>query len=368
VPEAAGVTGRTARGFRLVCLLLACAPAWAQQALVRSYDNPASEVGQAYLAHYGERCLAILPTHVAAEAGDPAGFLREGSGGLLGESEAYRDLGDDVSVADVSGAIRSACGYSTLAISRAVDSRIRASGLASLRSVNADGSIAHLAVTIIDDDGQRLLRVQPTNDANQISKGQSGSLLMAGDTPIGMLLSVDGRFGVGKVLRLDALLDKVDSLVAIGPRAGDADQDSARPDPAGAVTGWSALPIDAAHRAANLLATDDAPAWMAAVDGWPIAVELDLPGERMIIAGVELDGKGIDDTGLLPATVEVMVSGTEAGRRWRSVWGGAITFDDGIATFRFAPSWARHLKLVISATAGGDRTVALRRVRAIPAD
>jgi hypothetical protein len=362
------MSGYSARGLQLALLLLVSAPAQAQQALVRSYDKPGSEIGQAYLAHYGERCVAILPTHVAAEAGDPAAFLREGPDGLLGESAAYEDLGDDVSVADIAGAIRSACGVSTLAISRAVDRRIRASALASLRTVNGDGTIAQLAVTIIDDDSQRLLRIQPTNDSNQISKGQSGSMLMAGDTPIGMLLSVDSPSGVGKVIRLDALLDKVDRFLAAGPPAGDADQSAAVPAAVGAVTGWSALPIDAEHRAANLLATDDTPAWMATVDTWPVAVELDLPGHLAAIAGVELDASGIDEPCLLPATVEVMLSGTESGRHWRSVAGGAISFDNGIATLRFAPSRTRHLKLVISASAGGGRTVALRRVRVIPAD
>ena len=77
-----------------------------------------------------------------------------------------------------------------MAVSRAVSSRIRANAIASVRSVNGDGSIAQLSVTIIDDDGQTFLRVQPTNDVNQLRKGLSGSLLMSGDTPIGMLLYV----------------------------------------------------------------------------------------------------------------------------------------------------------------------------------
>ena len=202
--------------FGLLALLTFVQPALAQQALVRTYENAALEIGQGYLSHYGDRCVAILPTHVAKEAGQIAAFLREGSEALLGESVAISDLGDDVSVADLSGGITSDCGYSTLAVSRAVGSRIKANALASVRSVNGDGSIAQLSVTIIDDDGERFLRVQPTNDMNQLRKGQSGSLLMSGDTPIGMLLSVNARFGVGKVIRLDKMFEKVDRFVSGG--------------------------------------------------------------------------------------------------------------------------------------------------------
>lgn len=360
----------------LLSLLTFVQPALAQQTLVRSYENAALEIGQGYLTHYGNRCVAILPTHVAKEAGDIAAFLREGGKALLGESVTISDLGDDVSVADVSGGITSDCGYSTLAVSRAVSSRIKANALASVRSVNGDGSIAQLSVTIVDDDGERFLRVQPTNDMNQLRKGQSGSLLMSGDTPIGMLLSVNARFGVGKVIRLDKMFEKVDRFVSGGsarpaPTVASAPARPAvksQPEKSGAITSWSALPVDAQHRAGNLVANDESPPWIADVDAWPVEIEMDLPGDRIAIAGIELDGRGVVDSGTLPATVELMVSGSESGRRWRSVSGGAIVFDDGVATIAIAPSWARHIRLVISSAVDGGKTVALARLRVIPAN
>lgn len=356
---------RTAVGAMALC----AASAHAQQALVRSYDNPSLEIGQAYLAHYGGRCLAILPTHVASESGNVAALLKEGTSPLLGETAGYTTLGDDISVADVSGTIRGDCGFSTVAVSRAVQSRIRANAVASVRSVNGDGSIAQLSVTIIDDDGSLFLRVQPTNDTNQLRKGQSGSLLIAGDTPIGMLLSVDPRFGAGKVIRLDAMLDKVDRHVASGPEPDHATQQgpgSAR-EPGSTVTHWTAVAAGAEHRAANLVATDDSPPWIANVSTWPVEIELELPGGRQALAGIALDGTGIDDAGMLPATVELLISSTEEGRRWRSVAGGPVPYSDGRALFGFAPSWVRHVKLVITETGNGANTVALRRLELIPA-
>ena len=366
----------TTSGLVALLLLIILEPATAQQTLVRSYENSALEIGQAYLSHYGDRCLAILPTHVAKEAGDIAAFLREGTGSLLGESVAVSDLGDDVSVADVSGGITADCGYSTMAVSRAVGSRIKANALASVRSVNGDGSIAQLSVTIVDDDGERFLRVQPTNDMNQLRKGQSGSLLMSGDTPIGMLLSVDARFGVGKVIRLDKMFEKVDRFVSGGGAIAASTPASAptmpavksQPERSGSITSWSALPIDAKHRAVNLVAYDDSPPWIANVDAWPVDIEMDLPGDRIAIVGIELDGRGVENVGTLPAMVELMVSGSADGRRWRSVSGGAVVFDDGVATIRIAPSWARHVRLIISSAADGGKTVALARLRVIPAD
>ena len=366
---------KTAGRLSALAFFVLSTPAHAQQALVRSYENPSLEIGQAYLAHYGPRCMAILPTHVAEEAGDIAAFLREGRDGLLGESTAFTDLGDDVSIADVAGGITASCGYSTVAVSRDVASRIRANALGSVRSINGDGTVAQLSVTIIDDDGRQLLRIQPTNDMNQLRKGQSGSLLMSGDTPIGMLLSVDARFGIGTVIRLDAMFDKIDrSVREDGPVSTAAAPSLPQPSSRatgridGAVTGWSALPIDALHRAANLAATGDEPEWQAAVETWPVAIELDLPGDRIAIAGFELDAMGVMNPGTLPGTIEIMVSSTADGRRWRSVWNGDPNFENGIARISVAPSWARQVRLVISNAANGGDRIALRRFRAIAAD
>jgi len=353
--------------------------ALAQQALVRSFKNTNLEIGQAYLAHYGSRCIAVLPTHVVEESGDVAAFLREGRDALLGESTEIADLGDDVSIADLTGGITEDCGYSTMAVSRAVSSRVRANAIASIRSVNGDGSIAQLSVTIVDDDGQTFLRVQPTNDINQLRKGLSGSLLMSGDTPIGMLLSVNARFGVGKVIRFDRMFEKIDSFVAGSPSHASVSASPFQPMAAppqeslsmtdGAITSWSAMPVDAQHRTTNLVATDDSPEWIAIVDQWPVVIEMDVAGDRVAISGIELDGSGITDNGTLPATVELMVSAAATGRRWRSVSGGPISFaEDGIARIVIAPSWARQIRLVISASVDGGSTVALRRLRVIPAN
>jgi hypothetical protein len=340
--------------------------ALADQALVRAYDQPELEVGQAYLTHYGGRCLALLPKHVSDESRVPA-FLREGTTPMLGEATTVTDLGDDLAIAEVNGAITGECGFGLLTISRSVDRRIQDNGLAVIRSVNGDGTIAQLAVTIIDDDGENLLRVQPTNPVNPIRKGHSGSLLMIGKAPVGILLSVSARAGVGTVLRLDRVLEKAEAhLTAMSAASEQADSDQVRRNYVGVgdvrVVAWNVMPVDSEHRAVNLTATDASQAWIAEVKDWPAEIELDLGGEKRVVNSLELDGMHVPDRGALPAQAEVFINVSNTGRHWRSITGGPLRFTAERAHIDFAPVWARQMRIVFSGTMNGGKRIALHRI------
>jgi hypothetical protein len=339
-------------------------------------------VGQGYLTHYDGVCYLLLPMHVIEEAGSTAGLLGEGVTPLLGETGSIVDLGDDLAVAAVHGALSASCGFSAMSISRAVDRAIRDNGVATIRSVNGDGSIAQLSVTLFDDDGERFLRVQPTHSDNQLRKGQSGSLLVAGDRPVGMLLSVDARFGMGKVIRLDAMLDRFDDWVrerstALPTVARSTSSSVATPAVGAAaetvpgqpltLLNWSALPASDAERPINLLSLDEAPPWRASVDAWPVILEFSLGETRVAIRGLRFEA-GEAPPAMLPGTVEVFVSATEGRDRWRSIYGGALAFADGVAEVATAPTWARKIRLEISASGGDPDQVALSRLRVLPAD
>jgi hypothetical protein len=358
--------------------LLAAAITWipgqsiAQQALVRSYENPALSIGQAYLTRYGDNCIALLPWHVAKESKIPA-FLGEGTS-QLGEAEDISDLGDDLSVAQVTGNIAQDCGNSISTISRAVSSLVRSQGLAALRSVNSDGTVANLSVTVVDNDGKMFLRVRPTNDKIQIRKGHSGSLLMVGNRPVGMLLSVSSRHGVGKVLRFDTLLERTEAHMAKRMRAGapgitkpGSDEtvvDLAAAANGGSISGWSTLPEGVEHRPANLIADESASHWSTNVDQWPAEIELDLAGDKAIISRIELDGSEIPSADELPGRVEIFVNVSSDERRWRSLLGREAEFDaNGNAVFAFAPTWARQVKIAIGSSRGASNAVSLRRIR-----
>ncbi len=358
---------RSHRKFGVIGLaMLLTTPALGQQALVRSYANPALPVGQAYLTHYRGYCFALLPTHVAGEVDTPA-FLREGNG-LLGESEEITDLGDDLSIGSVVGQVTDDCGYSMSTISRAVDITIRDSGIATLRSVRGDSTIGRKAVAIIDNDGDMYLRVRPTNDRVQIQRGDSGSLLMIDEKPVGMLLSVEKR--VGKVLRLDRMLSRAEAHLAsaagqpaVAP-SGSSENDLAAAANGGRVTGWSAMPVDESHRAGNLIADDTAAPWRARVERWPVEIELDLAGEKVVISRIELDGRGVENTDELPQHVEISVNVSSGKKRWRSMISRAVEFDaNSVAAFVFAPTYARQVKISIGSNRDGGNVASLRRIR-----
>jgi hypothetical protein len=357
--------------FCLPVLLAPCTSA-AKQALVRAYENPALIIGQAYLTHYGDHCIALLPAHVATEAKVPA-FLGEGTS-QLGEADEVNDLGSDLSVAQVTGSIAQDCGNSISTISRAIGNLVRSQGLATLRSVNSDGTLANLSVAVVDNDGKMFLRVRPTNDKIQIRKGHSGSLLMVGDRPVGMLLSVHARHGVGKVLRFDALLERAESHMAkrkrtaspgmTSPESGKAAIDLAAAANGGSVSGWNTLPVDADHRPANLVGSETAPYWRAKVENWPAEIELDLAGDKVIISRIELDGSGLQTADELPGRVEILVNISSDERRWRSLLSREAEFDaNGIAVFAFAPTWARQVKITIGNSRGAVDVTSLRRIR-----
>jgi len=294
------------RRVAVVCGLLSLVivtSATAQQAVVRSYDAPASEIGQAWLAHSAGRCLAILPWHVARETSVPS-MLREDHRGLRGEAVTVVDLGDDAALALLGGSITDDCGFALGSISRSVARHLRSGGLGTLRSVNGDGTLARLPVTVIDDDGRMFLRVLPTNDRETIRKGHSGSLLIVNDQPVGMLLSVHARSGVGTVMRTDALLARVEShLRGAAPQAtGGAQVEPAAvpgtaveapdarvsaPGPeAWQVAGWNVDALGSTHIAARLTAPGSEGYWAARVPRWPAVLELAGPSGTRSVHGV----------------------------------------------------------------------------------
>ena len=360
------------RAFALFALLPCVAPVAAQQAVVTTQDANALEIGQAFLAHHGGRCYAILPTHVVSEAGRPA-LRREGTQGLLGETVDHADLGDDLSLARVDGAIGNDCGASALSVRRAVERLLQQGRLGTLRSINGDGTVAQLGVTIVDDDGRGTLRVQPTHQGNPIRKGLSGSLLLIDGVSVGMLLSVNARSGIGTVARIDTLMSKVDAHL-LSPAAAVVAESPAQAAPASSgalpaapasgprVLAWSALPIDEAHRAANLTAGAEAPAWASIPARWPVTIDLQAGEGLVTISGVVLDGRGVADAGQLPAHVELFINPSGDARAWRAITSMPLDYRDGVARIALAPLRTRLLRLSFSATVGGGGVISLGRI------
>jgi hypothetical protein len=299
-------------------------------------------------------------------------LLRKGTPPSLGETHDAADLGDDIGITRVSGGITADCGTGALTVRRSVERLLGQGRLGTLRWINGDGTVAQLAVTIFDDDGRGVLRVQPTHADNGIRPGLSGSLLMVDGVAIGMLLRVDTGKGIGKVARIDLLMAKVDAYL-LGGQGGAA----ALLDPSsGSVTApqssgdrlrvlaWSELPLDESSRAVNLTASDDSPPWASKPTRWPVSIDLGAgAGDTITVAGIVLDGRGVRDLGRLPAQVEISMNLSGRPRGWRSVISQRIAFRDGVAEIGIAPSRARLVRLSFGEPADGGDVISLGRVR-----
>jgi len=132
------------------------------------------------------------------------------------------------------------------------------------------------------------------------------------------------------------------------------------------VIGWSAVPIDADHRATNLVASDRTEPYIARVESWPVELELELAGgEEVVVRGLRLEGGAVTDPSLLPRTVELYANLGRTEKRWRSVTGGELDFSGGRATLSFVPIRARQIKLVISDAQGSPSQIGLERIRVL---
>ena len=252
-------------------------PVAAQQAVAQSEAGDA-EIGQAWLLRSGDRCLALLPQHVVAEAGFPM-FLSEGGA----RSEPSPRTISAIIAGRVRGHTLVTCATTMGSVSRAVDRLLRRRHrYAAL--LNGDGTVA-------PDRGRgrrrrRRTAVKPTLESERIRKGLSGSLLLIDGTPAGMLLSVNARTGVGTVMRVDRLLRQVESHLRTPPMAAS----PASVESAGGweVTGWNADPSASTSSARWLL--EDAPgyAWQARATSWPVVLEFTHPAGVRMVRGLQL--------------------------------------------------------------------------------
>lgn len=334
-------------GFGMVLCALA-PPAFSAQAIVWSYAMPDVEMGQAWLLRHGQHCLAVSPTHVYREAGG-VGLRGEGRK-ESGELSQMMDLGDDLAYGIVAGGLATRCGPPLATISRSVSRWLQGGAIGALRGLNGDGTVARTAVVVVDDDGQGMLRVKPTGDGARIQKGHSGSLLMIGDVPVGMLLSVNARSGVGLVVRVDILLARVEAELQNRTAAGKPEVDSPSVSLSAAngweISRWSVDPVSSETSALNLLDGDAGRIWHARVYAWPVDIELHHPGGAVPVSGIGIAGARSHPQSTWPTGVEIQSSADPASGRWRAVGLFTLSYDaEAQAWIRFASTRASAIRL-----------------------
>lgn len=327
----------------------------AEQAAVQDYKDSAFNIGQSFLARYGETCLVFMPSHVALEAASKPALLKAGAKPVLGLSQDLVDLGDDASMGVVQGELSDNCGQSMSSLSRAVDAHVQKTGLAALRWVNPDGSQGNIAVSVVDHGDPVLLRIQPANNIQQIRKGMSGSVLWANGHPVGVLLSVNAARGRATVFRMDTLLQRAERQLrgrrkqAAAPKAGgETTSNNLNFLDAGhgaSVIAWSALAVAADRQASNLIDPEATKSWQVEVKSWPLSVELNLVGEKQILGRIQLSGVTVDDPSNLPGRVAVFLNIGSERKSWRSLLSTELSFgDSNLLEIRFQKTWARNIR------------------------
>ena len=312
-----------------------------------------------------DSCLAVLPEHVVDEAKE-AGLSAE-DGAATGELREVVRLGNDIAYGRVYGAATRHCGLPVGTQFRDVSKVLGTGGQGSLRALNGDGSIARVPVTVIDDDGERFLRIKPSHERDHLRKGQSGALLVVDNRPLGMLQSVHVRTGVGTVIRVDQMLASISRDLNVRREPSATTGAPAGPGAAQdwRVVGWSAGARSSEESALNLTAPGNDGGWRAPVDKWPVVVELESSSGIQTISWLNVvSDVSSRNNATPPASVQISTALDSSGLRWRSIGTYELVYaEDGNAHVSVAPTRALQIRLHFYA-ARPAAEIALRRIRA----
>lgn len=350
----------------LVCLsqLTLAADSRPTQAYIR-----AGEHGQALLLSRLGECYAVTPEHVIG--GDLfATLVGSDAGKSQGDGDLLQTFGYDLSILRVSGALAKQCGGALTDVP-ALDSVLSATSAARVSSVNEDGSISRRIATL-SDVGLLYLRLRP-DSGNELFKGLSGSLVLVGDKPAGILMSVDPETGEGRALRYDRAIETLRPFFGLpgGAAANKSVKPATRTVGAGlqaTIASWSSPPIGPEYRAANLVDKQGKnTAWYATPDKFPLELIIQLPGGKAhTLDALRLIGEGVKPGERLPRDFEVLVSSTGRGN-WLPVTNGTYFKTDTDKLVRFAPVRARQIMLRIYSHWGDSNAVGLSGIEILSA-
>lgn len=355
----------------LVWLMAGCAvSAHAAQSVILSTGSPPMEIGQGFLARYGNACRFIMPTHVSEQGGTH--FRREGRPPAFGTLRSQRDLGDDISLFEVDGVSGRLCGESLSVLPRAVDAALRRVGTAHVRFVNGDGTTGSMAVAIVDNDLSTYLRIKPLVEGERISRGMSGSQLIVNGTSIGMLLSVNARSGTGTVMRQDAMINKIEAFMRQSTQTPPTLETPAEAGNTAflKLAAWDTLPVSNIQPD-TLVTGEGTEPWRVVYEGKPITLDFELHTPSGVWSGVVLDVEGVPP-GERPEVVELLMAASPDASSWMSVKTSRLEYANDLALVPIAPRRGALLRLRLSrqlqagAHAVTDEYLGVRRVEVLP--
>lgn len=352
------------RGLSAIVTALLLAPmAMADQAHVTA----GAEVGQAVLFSDGGTCFALTPQHVI-DAGDGFAslFLRDGV--LLdGWAQRTMDLGHDLSLLTVDGAVTDACSAQLLPHPDAMALVLAAGGKLKMRVVLSSGETIFRDVELVFQSKDRLT-FREVQDARQpswsVQPGDSGALLLIGDVPVGIVQTQ------GSADSLPTAIPWPYAVYLADWRSSGAAQPA---PPAAPVAEATAVTVErttarplAPDRTADVLTLPRASGgeWHATPVEFPVEIVLALGGADVGRVSALTFIRASTAAQSHPREVEVFLSRDAEGERsWQS-FGNAVlskdieaqTIDLGVARL------ARRVRILIHSGWGTDGTISLGRI------
>ncbi|RRQ22352.1 hypothetical protein D6C00_10590 [Thiohalobacter thiocyanaticus] len=348
----------------MICIAGRALAAGPAQAYLR-----AGEHGQALLMSRLGECYAVTPKHVIAD--ELFATLVGGSPGApQGDGDLLQTFGYDLSILRASGELTRQCGGALTAVP-ALGQLLATADSGVVTSVNGDGSISRRSVTLTDV-GLIYLRLRPRSMDDQLFKGLSGSLVLADQQPIGILMSVDPETGEGRALRYDRAIEILRPFFGL-PASVVREEEKSTVDTgsgsnmAGEVVEWSAPPLSAEYRAANLVDPRETETiWLVRPEGFPIELVVALPGDKAhVVSALRLVGNGVEPKTRLPRDFEILVSNADTGG-WIPVRSGSYFKNEADKLVEFAPVRARRIMLRIYSHWGDTEAIGLSGIE-IPA-
>lgn len=339
----------------------------ADAAADQAHVTAGAEVGQAVLFHDGGTCFALTPQHVI-DAGNGFGslFLRE-EVLLDGWAERTLDLGHDLSLLTVDGAVTRACGTPLVPHGDAMAAVLAAGGKMKMRVILASGETLFRDVELVFQSKDKITfrEVQDSRQAPwSVQPGDSGALLMIGEVPVGIVQTQGAADGLPSAIpwpyavyladwRSRAVVEQPEppppALPASNARV---ERSTARPLGPGLVAENLTLPRDVGGE------------WHAMPVEWPVEIVLALQGEAVgrVSALTFLRAPGAPEAH--PREVEVFLSRDAEGERsWQSFANAVLSKEHEAQTIDLGlPRRARRVRVLIHSGWGADGTISLGRI------
>lgn len=192
---------------------LATAPAYGQ-VFVRASDE-----GRGMLRARSGECFLITPYHVV-EYVDRVTLV--GLGRREAEAQLETTYQEDVALLRVSRSTPMDCG-GPWDDGSGLGDRITSASRGILQSMEGSGELRRRPVDIVSAGDAVFIQIREVNPEDRLYQGLSGSVLLIGSRPAGMLMGMDPSTGAGIVMRLDHLSNLTRSFFDIRSADGEAD-------------------------------------------------------------------------------------------------------------------------------------------------